>query len=151
MGPPRPSQPSQPQLFRAPLTSDEREPESKPDPFSRESVRAVIAAAAEARAAEELKAAEDAKAAEAAAAKAQAKAAAREERKKLKATKKVESPEEKQANKDKRLAKLVSPIVVRSMSKYAKSLEHEVFKKHAKEVRLPILILFRSLSNYYCS
>jgi len=93
----------------------------------------VIAAAAEARAAEELKAADDAEAA----------AAAREERKKSKATKKVESPEEKQANKDKRLAKLVRPIVVRSMSKYAKSLDHEVY--------LSLLIFSRRISDHHCS
>ena len=114
----------------------------------RESVRAVIAAAVKARAAAELKAARDAKGAEALGALARAPA---KEREKLKAMKKAESPEEQQANKDKRLAKLVSPIVVRSMSRYAKSLEHEVFKKHAKEVYLSILTLIRSTSDYHRS
>lgn len=46
-------------------------------------------------------------------------------------------PEEKaakEANKEKRLLKLVGAVVVKSMSKYAKQLGKEDFKKHAKEV-----------------
>lgn len=46
-----------------------------------------------------------------------------------------ETPEQKEANKEKRLLKLVGAVVVKCMSKYAQQMEHDVFKKHAKEVR----------------
>lgn len=42
--------------------------------------------------------------------------------------------EEKDAAKEKQLQKLVSPIVVKCMSKYKDKLDHDTFKKHAKEV-----------------
>ena len=41
---------------------------------------------------------------------------------------------EKQANKEKRLQKLVGAVVVKVMNKYCKELGHDLFKKHAKEV-----------------
>ncbi|KAF9264474.1 hypothetical protein L218DRAFT_862694 [Marasmius fiardii PR-910] len=41
---------------------------------------------------------------------------------------------EKEANKEKRLQKLVGAIVVKSMSKYAQNIEHDLFKKYAKEL-----------------
>ncbi|OBZ74746.1 Histone-lysine N-methyltransferase, H3 lysine-36 specific [Grifola frondosa] len=45
-----------------------------------------------------------------------------------------QSKEEKEANKDKRLLKLVGAVVVKCMSKYQKRMNHDVFKKHAKEL-----------------
>ena len=43
--------------------------------------------------------------------------------------------EEKEANMHKRLLKLISPVVVRTMSRYRARMDVDVFKKHAKEVR----------------
>lgn len=82
------------------------------------------------------KAADDAIAEAAAAAAEAAKKAPppREHKRKHRAPKKVQTPEEKEANKEKRLLKLVGAVVVKCMSKYGKSLERETFKKHAKEV-----------------
>ncbi|KDR78396.1 hypothetical protein GALMADRAFT_65042 [Galerina marginata CBS 339.88] len=96
----------------------------------RESVKAIIASAAEAAAAEEAAAA-------AAAAQAKLKAATAAEkaaRKKDRAQKKTLTPEDKEANKEKRLMKLVGGVVVKCMSKYSKSFDRESFKKHAKEI-----------------
>ena len=45
------------------------------------------------------------------------------------------SKEEKEALKEKRLLKLVGAVVVKVMSKYQKQMDHDLFKKHAKEVR----------------
>jgi histone-lysine N-methyltransferase SETD2 len=42
--------------------------------------------------------------------------------------------EENRAKKEKRLLKLVGAVVVKCMSEYQKSLERDIFKKHAKEV-----------------
>jgi hypothetical protein len=53
---------------------------------------------------------------------------------KQKITKKHQTQEEKEANKEKRLQKLVGGIVVKCMSKYQKQMDHDLFKKHAKEV-----------------
>jgi SRI (Set2 Rpb1 interacting) domain len=54
----------------------------------------------------------------------------------VKKEKKHQTPEEKEANKEKRLQKLVGAVVVKCMSKYQKQMDHDVFKKHAKEVIL---------------
>jgi histone-lysine N-methyltransferase SETD2 len=99
--------------------------------FSRESIQAIIAAAAEAEAAKEAAAAEAA----AAAAVEEAKAGGRGSgsRKKPKSPKKGLTPEEKEANREKRLLKLVGAVVVKCMSKYSKAMDHDLFKKHAKE------------------
>ena len=98
-----------------------------------QSVRDIIAAAADAAAAEE--AAALAEAAELALAKAKADAAAdKAARKKEKSTKISLTPEELEANKEKRLLKLIGAVVVKCMSKYSKSFDHDAFKKHAKEV-----------------
>jgi [histone H3]-lysine36 N-trimethyltransferase len=48
--------------------------------------------------------------------------------------KKHRSNEEKEANKERRLLKLVGSVVVKCMSKYQKDMDHDLFKKHAKEV-----------------
>ena len=45
------------------------------------------------------------------------------------------SAEEREALKEKRLQKLISPIVVQCLSKHKEQLNGELFKKHAKEVR----------------
>ncbi|KAF8154094.1 hypothetical protein B0H34DRAFT_661470 [Crassisporium funariophilum] len=108
------------------------------------SVRAIIASAAEAAAAEEA-------AATAAAIEAKVKAEAvaeRAARKKDKSQKKVVTPEEKEANKEKRLLKLVGAIVVKCMSKYPKSFDHDAFKKHAKELTQVIAEKEKKSSSY---
>lgn len=91
------------------------------------SVREIIASAAEAAAAEEAAAIAEAKAnADAAAEKAA--------RKKDRSNKKSLTLEEHEANKEKRLLKLIGAVVVKCMSKHSKSFDHDTFKKHAKEV-----------------
>ena len=97
------------------------------DRLHQKSVREIIAAAAEAAAAEEAAAIAEAKAKTDAAAE---KAA----RKKEKSTKISLTPEQHEANKEKRLLKLIGAVVVKCMSKYSKSFDHDAFKKHAKEV-----------------
>ena len=42
--------------------------------------------------------------------------------------------EEEDAKKEKRMAKMVGDVVVRSMSKYKEMMDHETFKRYAKEV-----------------
>lgn len=73
-------------------------------------------------------------------AKAAADKAARVEKKKARAAKKAAekkmSEEQKMAMKEKRLLKLVGAVVVKCMSKYAKGLNRDQFKKYAKEVRI---------------
>jgi [histone H3]-lysine36 N-trimethyltransferase len=58
---------------------------------------------------------------------------------------KKQSKEEKEANKEKKLKKLVGAIVVKTMSKYQKHMDHDTFKKYAKEVlrhlSCPVLVL----------
>ncbi|KAF7793530.1 hypothetical protein EIP86_004644 [Pleurotus ostreatoroseus] len=93
-------------------------------PPEREQLDKVIADAAAAAEAERVRAADEAAAA----------AAKEAERAAKKAAKKKQTPEEKEANKEKRLLKLVGAVVVKCMSKYQDQMDHEVFKKHAKEV-----------------
>ncbi|KAF7324844.1 Histone methyltransferase [Mycena kentingensis (nom. inval.)] len=57
----------------------------------------------------------------------------KEKRKKSSSSKKTQTPEEREANKNKRLLKLVGAVVVKCMSKYGRGLEREKFKKYAKE------------------
>jgi histone-lysine N-methyltransferase SETD2 len=54
--------------------------------------------------------------------------------KKERPPRKTQTTEEKEANKEKRLLKLVGAVVVKCMSKYSKQLDHDQFKKYAKEV-----------------
>jgi histone-lysine N-methyltransferase SETD2 len=49
---------------------------------------------------------------------------------------KQQTKEDKEANKEKRLMKLVGAVVVKCMSRYSGKMETEMFKKYAKEVRL---------------
>ena len=69
-------------------------------------------------------------------------------RKGSKSPKKHQSKEEKEKNKEKRLLKLVGAVVVKYMSKYQKDMDHDVFKKHAKEVcfAFPLRLLGVDLS-----
>ncbi|KAG6374133.1 hypothetical protein JVT61DRAFT_4779 [Boletus reticuloceps] len=55
-------------------------------------------------------------------------------KKKSKAPKKPQSMEEREANKEKRLLKLVGAVVVKCMSKYSGKMDNEMFKKYAKEL-----------------
>lgn len=54
--------------------------------------------------------------------------------KKERPPRKTQTTEEKEANKEKRLLKLVGAVVVKCMSKYSKQLDHDQFKKYAKEL-----------------
>ncbi|KAJ7146126.1 hypothetical protein C8R44DRAFT_756649 [Mycena epipterygia] len=104
-------------------------------------IAAVIAAAVA------QKAADDAAAAEAAAA-AKLAPPPREHKRKHRPPKKVQTPEEKEANKEKRLLKLVGAVVVKCMSKYGRSLERDTFKKHAKELTQLIADKEKKSSSY---
>jgi [histone H3]-lysine36 N-trimethyltransferase len=55
---------------------------------------------------------------------------------------KHQSKEEREKNKEKRLMKLVGAVVVKCMSKYRDDIDHDLFKKHAKEVGIADLIPF---------
>ncbi|KAF8804407.1 hypothetical protein BYT27DRAFT_7107098 [Phlegmacium glaucopus] len=105
------------------------------------SVREIIASAASAAAAEEAAAIAEAKA------KADA-AADKAARKKEKSNKKSLTSEEREANKEKRLLKLIGAVVVKCMSKYSKAFDHDAFKKHAKELTQVIADKEKKSSSY---
>jgi len=65
-----------------------------------------------------------------------------------KLTKKSQTKEEKEANKEKRLQKLVGSVVVKYMSKYQKQMDHTQFKKHAKELTQIIADKEKKSSSY---
>ncbi|KAH9476999.1 Histone-lysine N-methyltransferase, H3 lysine-36 specific [Psilocybe cubensis] len=96
-----------------------------------DSIKAIIASAAEEKAA-----AEAALVAAAAEEKAKAEAAAEKAaRRKERAERKVSmTAEDKEAMKEKRLMKLVGAVVVKCMSKHSKSFDRDSFKKHAKDL-----------------
>lgn len=106
-----------------------RQEKERLEKFHHQSIRDIIASAAEAAAAKEAAAIAEAKAKADAAVE---KAARKKDKDKLK--KKSLTSEEHEANKEKRLLKLIGAVVVKSMSKYSKSFDHDTFKKHAKEV-----------------
>lgn len=54
--------------------------------------------------------------------------------------------EEKEAAKEKQLQKLVSPVVVKCLSKYKDKMDHDTFKKHAKEVCFDVAVIIQILS-----
>jgi len=56
------------------------------------------------------------------------------ERSSKKSSKPKLTKEEKEAAKEKQLQKLVSPVVVKCLSKYKDKMDHDTFKKHAKEL-----------------
>ncbi|KAK0447892.1 uncharacterized protein EV420DRAFT_864399 [Desarmillaria tabescens] len=136
--------PNNPNALTRPLSPDiiarQEAMEKMEGVFTKEKVDAIITAAAEAQ---RVAAEEAVRAAAEAEEKAKAAAAAKEARAAKKRQhhsshhspqKKAETFEQKEANKEKRLLKLVGAVVVKCMSKYAKSMEHDVFKKHAKEL-----------------
>ena len=53
------------------------------------------------------------------------------------------SKEEREANKEKRLLKLIGAVVVKCMSKYKDQMDHDLFKKYAKEVRCSLYFFER--------
>ncbi|EIN05933.1 hypothetical protein PUNSTDRAFT_54761 [Punctularia strigosozonata HHB-11173 SS5] len=73
---------------------------------------------------------------------------ARRREKALANPKKALTPEEKEALKEKRLQKLVGAIVVKCMSKYQKQMDHDLFKKHAKELTQIIADKEKKSSSY---
>ncbi|KZT03301.1 SET domain-containing protein [Laetiporus sulphureus 93-53] len=93
-------------------------------------ITAIIAQASAKAAAEALAAA----AAKAEAEKKEADEAAQREARKSPSKHAKLSKEEKEANKEKRLLKLVGNVVVKCMSKHQKQMSHDQFKKHAKEL-----------------
>lgn len=99
----------------------------------KQTIAEIIANAAKMAAEEEAAAAAAAAQAKAEAEAAAEKAAKRKERAQKKA---LMTPQEKEALKEKRLLKLVGVVVVKCMSKYAKSLDRDNFKKYAREVCL---------------
>ncbi|KAG0706271.1 hypothetical protein DFH29DRAFT_191520 [Suillus ampliporus] len=105
-------------------------------PRSKEEIAAVIAAAKAA--------------AEAEAAKAPPPSPPPEEKKEKKERppKKTQTTEEREANKEKRLLKLVGAVVVKCMSRYSKQLDHDQFKKHAKELTHVIAEKEKKSSSY---
>ncbi|KAJ6554544.1 hypothetical protein B0H19DRAFT_150279 [Mycena capillaripes] len=115
-----------------PPSKEEPRPPPRPSQPTPAELSAVIAAAIAQKAAEDAAAAEAAAAAAAAAE--AAKNAPRDHKRKHRPHKKTQTSEEKEANKEKRLLKLVGAVVVKCMSKYGKSLERDTFKKHAKEL-----------------
>lgn len=96
----------------------------------KEAIAAIVAAAAAAKEQAALQAAEEAAKAE----KAKQEKEARRLLAKKKASSAKESREGKQLLKEKRLLKLVGAVVVKCMSKYQKRMDHDTFKKYAKEV-----------------
>ena len=119
-----------------------------PEPPKKEAVEAVIAAArAAAVAAAIQKAEEEARelaVAEAKALQIEKKQARKEEKEKKKPGL---NKEEKEALKEKKLKKMVGAVVVKTMSRYQKYLDHEQFKKYAKEVCVFFHVLLPLLTN----
>ncbi|KAF7420904.1 histone methyltransferase set2 [Pleurotus ostreatus] len=77
-----------------------------------------------------------------------AKSKERREKRKLMAGRKPLSAEEKEALKEKRMMKLVGPVVVKCMSSHAKSMDHDTFKKYAKELTQIIVEKEKKTSSY---
>lgn len=71
-----------------------------------------------------------------------------EQKKEPKPPRKHQTKEEKEANKEKRLLKLIGSVVVKCMSKYAKQLDHDQFKKNAKELTHVIAEKEKKSSSY---
>ncbi|KAF9784792.1 hypothetical protein BJ322DRAFT_1006948 [Thelephora terrestris] len=109
-------------------------PLQPPEPPKKVAIEAVIAAARATAAAAALQKAEE-EARELAKAEEKAKLLEKRQAKKEKEKRKPSlSEEEKEALKEKKLQKMVGAIVVKTMSKYQKYMDHDQFKKHAKEL-----------------
>ena len=107
----------------------------RPELPKKEAVEAVIAAARATAIATAIQKAEE-EAREIANAEAKAKQTEKKGARKEKEKKKSSlSKEEKEALKEKKLKKMVGAVVVKTMSKYQKYMDHDQFKKYAKEVR----------------
>ena len=64
---------------------------------------------------------------------------------------KREPREDDEAKREKRLAKLVGDVVVRSMSKYKDQMDHDTFKRYAREVRPPLCTSKSCLTFLQCT
>lgn len=106
----------------------------QPEPPKKEAIEAVIAAARATAVAAALQKAEE-EARELAMAEEKAKLLEKKQAKEREKKKPSLSKEEKEALKEKKLKKMVGAVVVKTMSKYQKYMDHEQFKKYAKEVR----------------
>lgn len=127
----RPPPPSPSIILAQGVLDKDLELKARAKQIEKESIKAIIALATEDAAAKEAAAAAAAEEAKAQAAAAAEKAARRKER----GQKKSSSSEDKEANKEKRLLKLVGAIVVKCMSKHSKSFDKDAFKSYAKEVQ----------------
>ncbi|KAI0354309.1 SET domain-containing protein [Trametes cingulata] len=72
----------------------------------------------------------------------------RSHRKKHSSKHKKLTQEEKEANKEKRLLKLIGAVVVKCMSKYKDQMDHDLFKKYAKELTHTIAEKEKKSSSY---
>jgi hypothetical protein len=134
-----------PKGFNKPKTTINHQPQHRPPPSGRsttvpragakEEIAAVIAAAKAAAEAEASRAPPPSPPPE------------QKKEKKERPPKKTQTAEEKEANKEKRLLKLVGAVVVKCMSKYSKKLDHDQFKKYAKEVGVVLLLLTKGIDH----
>ncbi|KAK7688537.1 hypothetical protein QCA50_008075 [Cerrena zonata] len=116
----------------------------QPEPSHKDVVAAVIAAAAAAKEQAALKAAADAERME----KAKQEKESKKQLAKEKASLAKQAREGKQLLKEKRLLKLVGAVVVKCMSKYQKQMDHDTFKKYAKELTQTIAEKEKKSSTY---
>lgn len=123
-----------------------------PDPQKKEAIEAVIAAARANAAAVALQKAEE-EARESARAEEKAKLIEKKQARKEREKKKpIMSREEREALKEKKLKKLVGSVVVKTMSKYQKYMDHDQFKKYAKEVgRFPFHAILPLLTGHHAA
>jgi hypothetical protein len=121
-----------------------------PEPPKKLAIEAIIAAArATAVAAALQKAEEEAK--EIAKAEEKAKLIEKKQEKKEKEKKKPSlNKEEKEALREKKLKKMVGAVVVKTMGRYQKYMDHDQFKKYAKEVRRLYLHSLLPLLTVHC-
>ncbi|KAH6904496.1 histone-lysine N-methyltransferase [Coprinopsis sp. MPI-PUGE-AT-0042] len=141
---PRNGPPTEPASLRQPAAIQSR-PAEDSSASMRALLKAVITSATESASLQE-KAEAERKEAEA-----KAKADAEERRAKRKAraaAKKAMTKEEKEALKEKRLLKLIGGVVVKCMSKYARNLPRDMFKKYAKELTQVIADKEKKSSSY---
>lgn len=118
----------------------------QPELPKKEAVEAVIAAARATAIATAMQRAEE-EAKELAKAEAKVKQIEKRRAKKDKEKKPSLSKEEKEALKEKKLKKMVGAVIVKTMSKYQKHMDHDQFKKYAKEVRrVPPYVLLSILT-----
>lgn len=103
---------------------------------------AIISRATEAAAAASAAAALEAEAAQAAA------AAKLRSKNRSKSGSKEKKEKSKPQDNNKKLLKLVGEVVVKYMSRYRDNMDHETFKKHAKEVRPFTPIALQVTNNY---